>query len=68
MRANPLEPWAFAWLQALLRTGEASAATAAAAEVVGAAPGAILARLLTWLPFAQEAGLVALRVPDSATF
>ena len=54
-----LEPWAFAWLEALAASGgDVHAATRTAAQACGREPGELLASLLLWLPGATEAGLV----------
>ena len=63
VRVHLLEPWAFAWLEALAASGgDVHAATRAAADGSGRAAGEILASLLLWLPAADEAGFVS-RMP-----
>jgi hypothetical protein len=57
---HELEPWSFAWLEGLGDAGgDAQRALAAAAQASGLEAGAVLARVLVWLPAAIEAGLVA---------
>jgi hypothetical protein len=60
VRVHVLEPWAFAWLNALSASGgDIQAASRAAADSLDRAPGEVLASLLFWLPGAAEAGFVA---------
>lgn len=60
VRVHPLEPWAFAWLEALATEGgDVQAASRAVARGDGRRSGELLANLLVWLPGAAEAGLVA---------
>ncbi len=59
VRVHMLEPWAFAWLEALSAGGDAHTATRAAAEACGRPVSEVLARLLVWLPAGVEAGFVA---------
>jgi hypothetical protein len=59
VRAHRLDPWAFAWLEAVQAGADVQAASAAAAEATRSGPGEVLARLLVWLPSAAEAGFVA---------
>jgi hypothetical protein len=63
VRVHALEPWAFAWLEALASDGDVNAATRTAADACDVGTGEILARLLLWLPTAAEAGLVAPQRP-----
>jgi hypothetical protein len=59
VRVRGLQPWQYAWLEALGREGadvHVAAATAAAAG--GRAVGATLADLILWLPGAAQMGLV----------
>jgi hypothetical protein len=57
---HELEPWSFAWLEGLGDDGgDAQRALAAAAQASGIEAGAVLGRVLVWLPAAIEAGLVA---------
>jgi Putative DNA-binding domain len=60
VRVHLLEPWAFAWLEALAANGgDVQAAVRAAAEGSDRAPGEVLGSLLLWLPGAAEAGFVS---------
>jgi hypothetical protein len=60
VRLHPLEPWSFAWLDALQGgEGDVHAATRAAAEACGCQTSELIARLLVWLPAAAEAGFIA---------
>jgi hypothetical protein len=53
VQVHPLEPWAFAWLEALAaHDGDVHAATSVSGHRT------ILARLLPWLPMAANAGFV----------
>jgi hypothetical protein len=58
VRAHPIEPWAFAWLQALGASGDRDAAIEAAADASGEDAEGIVSRLVTWLPYAAQAGFV----------
>jgi Putative DNA-binding domain len=59
VRTHVLEPWAFAWLEALTaHDGDVNAATRIAAEACGRSTSELLASLLVWLPAATEAGFV----------
>lgn len=59
VRTHVLEPWAFAWLEALTtHDGDVNAATRLAAEACGHSTSELLASLLVWLPAAAEAGFV----------
>jgi len=59
VRTHVLEPWAFAWLEALtLHDGDVSAATRLAADACARSTSELLASLLVWLPVAAEAGFV----------
>jgi hypothetical protein len=60
VRTHVLEPWAFAWLEALTaHDGDANAATRLAADACGRPTSELLASLLVWLPAAAEAGFIA---------
>jgi hypothetical protein len=59
VRQHRLEPWQYAWLEAVGSEGaEAYAAAAAAARLSGRDGGALLADLVLWLPVAASLGLV----------
>jgi len=59
VRPHLLEPWAFAWLEALTEhDGDVNAATRIAAQARGRSTSELLASLLVWLPAAAEAGFV----------
>ncbi len=59
VRVHTLEPWAFAWLEALAASGgDVHAATRGAAQRSGRTAGEVLASLLLWLPTAAEIGFV----------
>ncbi len=60
VRTHVLEPWSFAWLEALIQhDGDANAATRLAAQACGRSTSELLASLLVWLPTAAEAGFIA---------
>jgi hypothetical protein len=60
VRVHRIEPWRFAFLEALAAgDGNVHAAAAAAARGFGMEVGAALADLAAWLPLAGAAGLVA---------
>lgn len=60
VRVHVVDPWAFAWLQALMRhDGDVGAATRLAAEACGRPTSELLASLLVWLPTAEEVGFIA---------
>jgi hypothetical protein len=60
VQVHALEPWAFAWLSALRGNGgDAPGAVREAAGATGRAPGWIMARLMTWLAWAFDHGLLA---------
>lgn len=60
VRVLRLEPWEYAFLEALGPSGgSVHAAAAAAAVASGREVGALIARLAAWLPAAGQAGLVA---------
>lgn len=60
VRVHSLEPWQYAFLEALPGCGgDVHAAAAAAAKASGREAGAILADLILWLPAAGAAGLLA---------
>jgi hypothetical protein len=62
VQAHVLEPWSFAWLEALARTGgDVAAATADAARECDEAIEAINSRLQSWLPRAAAAGFIVSR-------
>jgi hypothetical protein len=56
VRLHNLEPWAFAWLEALGTAGDLNAANEAARRA--ADDQDVLARVLTWLPSAAAAGFI----------
>lgn len=61
VRVFRLDPWRYAFLEALpAGKGDVHAAAAAAARGSGRAPAAVIADLATWLPIAGSSGLVAL--------
>ena len=60
VRTHVLEPWSFAWLEALTKhDGDVTAATRLAAQACDRSTSELLASLLVWLPAAAEAGFVA---------
>ena len=59
VRLIELEPWRFAWLEALAGgTADVQAAAAAAARASGRETGFLLADLALWIPAAAALGLV----------
>jgi hypothetical protein len=60
VRQHRLEPWLYAWLEALGREGgEVHEAVAVAARRSGREGGALLADIVLWIPAAASLGLVA---------
>ena len=59
VRQHRLEPWLYAWLEALgPEGGEVYGAVAAAARRSGREGGALLADVILWIPAAASLGLV----------
>ncbi|HYJ30952.1 MAG TPA: DNA-binding domain-containing protein [Allosphingosinicella sp.] len=60
VRIHRLDPWRFAFIEALAPAGgDVHAAAAAAARAAGRDTGSLIADLVVWLPVAAAAGLVA---------
>jgi hypothetical protein len=59
MRLHALEPWLYAWLEAIGPGGaDVHAAAAVAARASGRPGGALIADLFLWIPGGSAAGLV----------